>query len=69
MQLWIKGLKVDEKNNVIITWNSNTLSFNNLSGTNQGKCLYQFKDLTVIENHLTDVLILHHFNYFLTGST
>ena len=28
MQLWLKGLKIDRKNEVIISWNSQTLSFN-----------------------------------------
>lgn len=28
MQLWLKGLKVDRKNEVIISWNSQTLCFN-----------------------------------------
>jgi len=42
---WCDGLKVDQKNDLIITWNQKFVSINSLS-MQQGRLISQFKDLT-----------------------
>jgi hypothetical protein len=34
--MWVKGLKLDEKINAIISWNNNKISFNYLKGKKSG---------------------------------
>ncbi len=64
--LWVKGLKVDAKNDLIIAWNQTRLMFSRLT---TGEQVYSVKDITSMENHLTDVLVvMMPFKYFITGT-
>jgi hypothetical protein len=55
MLMWAKGLKVDERNNLIISWSQTRLSFNDLT---TGALIYNYKDITSMENHITDALVV-----------
>jgi len=36
MKNWVKGMKIDSKNDLIITWNPDTVSFNQLKYKQNG---------------------------------
>lgn len=66
MLMWAKGLKVDLKHNIIISWSQTRLSFNNIK---TGMLEYSFKDITAQENHITAVMVvINPFKYFITGT-
>jgi hypothetical protein len=66
MLLWAKGLKIDLVNQMIISWDQTRLSFNKLKG---GEIIYSYKDMTTVENYITDVLVVKKpFKYFVTGT-
>ena len=69
MCIWVKGLKVDEKNEIIITWNQSKLCFNHLTGSKAGKLIFQLKDLTSPDISITDVVINMENRYFHTGTS
>ena len=69
MCIWVKGLKVDEKNEIIISWNQGKLCFNHLSGSEAGKLIFSLKDLTGPEISITDVIINMENRYFHTGTS
>jgi WD40 repeat protein len=64
MPLWIKGLKVSEKQNLIFTWSQLKACFNDLEGKN----LFRYKKLTNYEDIITDVLVSEKFKYFITST-
>ena len=64
--MWAKGLKIEVANGLIVSWSQTKLSFNSLKN---GELIYSFKDITPIENHITDVLVvIQPFKYFITGT-
>lgn len=66
MLLWAKGLKLDLANQMIISWDQTRLAFNKLKG---GEIIYSYKDMTTVENYITDVLVVKKpFKYFVTGT-
>lgn len=65
----LKGLKVDDKNDIIVSWNANKMCFNHLSGERAGSLIFALKDLVSPENAITDVLINLDYRYFHTGTT
>ena len=67
--MWVKGLKLDEKINAIISWNNNKISFNYLKGKKSGQLIYQLKDLVPTQNYITDVIINIEFRYFMSGTS
>lgn len=69
MCIWVKGLKVDEKNEIIISWNQGKLCFNHLNGSKAGKLIFCLKDLTGPEISITDVVINMENRYFHTGTS
>jgi hypothetical protein len=69
MCIWVKGLVVDAKNEIIVSWNQGKMCFNHLSGTKAGKLIFTLKDLTSPENSITDVLINLDYRYFHTGTS
>ena len=69
MCIWVKGLKVDAKNDIIVSWNQFRMCFNHLSGSKAGKLIFCLKDLTSPENAITDVLINLDYRYFHTGTS
>lgn len=69
MCIWVKGLKVDPKNDIIASWNQGKMCFNYLTGTRAGKLIFLLKDLTGSENSITDVLINLDYRYFHTGTS
>jgi WD40 repeat protein len=69
MCIWVKGLAVDPKNDIIVSWNQGKMCFNHLAGTKAGKLIFTLKDLTSPENSITDVLINLDYRYFHTGTS
>lgn len=79
MCIWVKGLKVDAKNDIIVSWghsyslsgaySKEAMCFNHLSGSKAGKLIFCLKDLTSTENAITDVLINLDYRYFHTGTS
>jgi len=64
---WCKGLKVDTKANMMITWNWQMVSMNEL--TQQAPLIRQFKDLCGDEEKILDVIVFSEYRYFVTGTT
>lgn len=69
MCIWVKGLAVDAKNDIVVSWNQGKICFNHLVGTRAGKLIFTLKDLTSPENSITDVLINLDYRYFHTGTS
>ena len=69
MCIWVKGLAVDPKNDIIVSWNQGKMCFNHLSGSKAGKLIFSLKDLTSKGNSITDVLINLDYRYFHTGTS
>lgn len=79
MCIWVKGLKVDASNDIIVSWghaysqsganSKDAMCFNHLSGSKAGKLIFSLKDLTSTENAITDVLINLDYRYFHTGTS
>ena len=69
MCIWVKGLKIDVKNEIIIHWNQGKLCFNHLKGSKAGKLIFSLKDLTGPEISITDVVINMENRYFHTGTS
>jgi WD40 repeat protein len=65
MPLWVKGLKVNEKEEVIFTWSQLKTCFNDLS---KGKLLFKYKSLTSYEDYITDLILSDEFRYFITST-
>jgi WD40 repeat protein len=64
MPLWIKGLKVNEKQNIIFSWSQLKACFNDLDG----KILYRYKKLTTYEDYITDLIVSEKYKYFVTST-
>lgn len=64
---WCKDLKVDVKANMMITWNWQMVSMNQL--THQALLIKQFKDLCGEEEKILDVIVFSEYRYFVTGTT
>jgi len=64
MPLWIKGLKVNEKQNIIFTWSQLKACFNDMDG----KILFRYKQLTTYEDYITDLLVSDKYKYFVTST-
>lgn len=73
MITWCKGLRVDEKNKIIITWSQNVVCFNELRGNGKekvaGNLIFQIKDLTDLDEKILDVLVFTEYRYFLTATS
>jgi len=56
MPVWAKGLKIDEVNNMIVTWDHMNLTFHDLRSSEQHKLLNSYKSLLQINSadHLGD---------------
>jgi len=66
MVLWAKGLKVDARNGVVVSWSQTRLAFNCLR---TGALVHTYKDMTPVENHITCVLcVLNPYKYFVAGT-
>jgi WD40 repeat protein len=64
MPLWVKGLKVIEKQNLIFSWSQLKACFNDLDG----KILYRYKKLTSYEDYITDVIVSEKYKYFVSST-
>lgn len=64
MPLWIKGLKVSVKQNMIFSWSQLKVCFNDLDG----KILYRYKKLTSYEDHITDIFVSEKYRYFVSST-
>jgi WD40 repeat protein len=71
MLQWCKGLKVDTKAELIISWNHHEdhqyVSINQLSSS--GRLISQHKDLTDPDEKILDVLVFTDYRYFLTATS
>jgi len=68
----VKGLKIDTKNEFIVTWNKASLCFhhlNNKEGKVAGSLLFSIKDLVPPEEEITDLLINMEYRYFYNSTT
>ena len=68
MSIWVKGLVVDKKNEMIISWNQEKLQFHHLSGAKAGKLLLGLKDLVPAEDSISEVMLNLDYRYFYTGT-
>lgn len=67
--LWVKGLKVDLKSSLIISWNKTNICFHGLDGKEQGKLQYFIKDLMTSDIILNDIMINMDYRYFCTAQS
>lgn len=71
----MKGLKVDHKNEVIVTWNKSqesvhkNLCFHFLTGINARKIMFYVKDIVSPEVEITDLLINMDYRYYYLSTT
>ena len=64
-EMWLKGMKVDEKEGLIYTWNQVQTCFNDIE---DGKLVFKYKGLTAYEDYITDLIISDIYKYFLTST-
>ena len=64
MPLWVKGLKVVEKQNIIFTWSQLKACFNDMDG----EILFRYKKLTTYEDYITDMIVSEKYKYFVTST-
>ncbi len=64
---WLKGMKVDEKEGRIYTWNQVRTFFNDLNSKDK-KMIYKFKGLTPYEDYITDLITSDIYKYFITST-
>lgn len=67
MAKWTKGLKIDTENDCIISWNQKRTCFNNLSKVT-GSIMFCYKELTIEENCITDIILNMELKYFMTST-
>ena len=70
MTEWVKGLKIDTVNNLIIAWDEISVCFYQLRDfieTKQGTLLYRFTELSIKENFITDLIVMNEYRGFITG--
>jgi hypothetical protein len=63
--MWIKGLKINSSEGILYLWSQERLHFNCMK---TGKLLSQYKNLTSQEDHITDILVLESYRYFVTST-
>ncbi|CDW84829.1 UNKNOWN [Stylonychia lemnae] len=77
MPIWAKGMKIDEENNMIVTWDHLNLTFHDLRGP-EHKLLNSYKNLLQINSadhmsdtnqNITDVLVSKEYKYFVTATS
>lgn len=68
MPLWIKGLKVSVKQNMIFSWSQLKVCFNYLDGEKGGKLFTRYKKLTNYEDFITDIFVSEKYTYFITST-
>lgn len=64
MPCWVKGLKVNEKQNIIFSWSQTQLCLNDLDG----KLLFRYKKLTDYADHITAIFLSEFYRYFVTST-
>ena len=65
MPLWIKGMRVDEREGIVFTWSQDKTNFNCIT---TGKLEFWFEGLTAYEDYITDLIISDKFKYFMTST-
>lgn len=68
MLTWVKGMKFDYDNDLIITWSETEVNFNCIS-ENFGKIKLRSKNLMKDSITITEVMINKKTHYFLTGTS
>jgi len=66
---WVLGLKVDVKNEIVVSWNKASLCFHHLSGEKAGKLMFVLKDLTAPGVEITDLHINMDYRYFYNSTS
>lgn len=68
---WCKGLKLDTKVGLILSWNhTNNQQFVSINSISQkGQLVSQYKDITEPEEKILDVLVFTDYRYFLTATS
>jgi WD40 repeat protein len=82
MLKWNKGMRIDETNDLIITWTEEHVSFNELRGKQKltdgnkpsqwieaGQLVSQIRDMVTNEEKITDVLVFADYRYFVVATT
>ena len=64
MPLWLKGLKVNVKQNIIFSWSQLKVCLNDLNG----KIIFRYKKLTSYEDWVTDIFVNWKYKYFVTST-
>ena len=67
MMEWCKGLRVDPKANVMITWDWEVVTMNSL--THSAPLVKQFRDLCDKDEKILDVLVFSEYRYFVAATT
>ena len=65
---WVKGMRVDTANDVIMSWSVKRLTFSHLSASRAGKLVFEVAGLLPSENSITDVILSSEYRYYLTGT-
>lgn len=71
MDDWVKGLKIDAKENLIYAWNQESVCFYTLLKTQehaQGALIRKYSDLTIKEDFITDMLFYFDYKVFITAT-
>lgn len=71
MDEWVKGLKIDVANNLIVAWDQESVCFYQLTDfleTKQGTLLRRYTELNIKENFVTDLLVFNDYKVFITGT-
>lgn len=69
MCLWVKGVKLDTKNELVATWNQSNLCFHHTDLEHKGKLMFWIKDFITPEVRITDLMVNMHYKYFCTGQS
>ena len=68
---WVKGLKIDTANNLIIAWDQELVCFYLLKDyldMKQGYLVRKYSELTIKENFITDLILFNEYKSFVTGT-
>lgn len=71
MTEWVKGLKVDTLNSLIMAWDQQSVCFYHLSDKyeiKQGQMVARHTELTIKENFITDMLLFNDYKVYVTGT-
>ena len=62
--LWVKGLNIDETNDLIICWSQEFIVFYDLAS---GDMIYKYAGICTSENYCSDIILSLQYHYFICG--